>query len=241
MTNRAEELAAKLFNYARDARTYAQGSGEYYNGLAAALAEAAMRISQKSELSVDDVSDPYGNGTLVPDDHWGRGCPHPNCDVHSTVTLDGKIVADLRRKADACEKGVERYPWAAEQYRKAANVIERLRRMLYEVATDTAYGLMPDVAANILRSLDNEIATEPATLSLGDESTQCSLHEELTRCIYAHPHTLDGLPCKTFAEGMREEARAVLDGRRSGSDLTSIIVYALRASDYMERLLDARK
>lgn len=26
-------------------------------------------------------SDPYGNGTLVPDDHWGAGCPQ-DCAVH---------------------------------------------------------------------------------------------------------------------------------------------------------------
>ena len=32
-------------------------------------------------LMVDDYIDPYGNGTLVPSDHWGKGCPD-DCDVH---------------------------------------------------------------------------------------------------------------------------------------------------------------
>ena len=27
------------------------------------------------------TDDPYGNGTLVPADHWGRGCPD-GCEVH---------------------------------------------------------------------------------------------------------------------------------------------------------------
>lgn len=31
---------------------------------------------------------------------------------------------ELRVKAAACERGVERYPWAAEMYRKAADALE---------------------------------------------------------------------------------------------------------------------
>jgi hypothetical protein len=29
----------------------------------------------------DGPCDPYGNGTLVPSNHWGAGCP-ADCDVH---------------------------------------------------------------------------------------------------------------------------------------------------------------
>jgi hypothetical protein len=32
-----------------------------------------------------EPTDPYGNGTLVPSDHWGKGCPE-NCEVHPDPT-----------------------------------------------------------------------------------------------------------------------------------------------------------
>lgn len=36
---------------------------------------------------VGEDTDPYSNGTLVPDDHWGAGCPD-DCDVHGGDDTD---------------------------------------------------------------------------------------------------------------------------------------------------------
>ena len=33
-------------------------------------------------------TDPYGNGTLVPSDHWGKGCP-ADCEVHAELNEEG--------------------------------------------------------------------------------------------------------------------------------------------------------
>jgi hypothetical protein len=44
--------------------------------------EKICPLCQDSE-HYGEMCNPYGNGTLVPSDHWGRGCP-ADCEVHAT-------------------------------------------------------------------------------------------------------------------------------------------------------------
>lgn len=46
------------------------------------LVDETTKIMLDNFIDDDDNLDPYGNGTFVPSDHWGRGC-QVDCQVHN--------------------------------------------------------------------------------------------------------------------------------------------------------------
>lgn len=89
-------------------------------------------------------TDPYGNGTLVPSDHWGKGCP-ADCEVHAEglepppLTLNEiktNLYAHIDRWQGIAEREKRRADAAEAENAKLRDVVEEAKTVHFVMVRD---------------------------------------------------------------------------------------------------------